>query len=106
MGWGAGTGHQEGAVLEQAWVGMDVAKAHHWVVACDAAGRIVLSRKVANDQQQIERVLADAGALADRLVWTVDLTMVEATLLLAVLWDSGQRVHYLSGRAVNNAAAG
>jgi transposase len=93
-------------VLEQAWVGADIGKEHHWVVACDATGRIVLSRKVANDQQQIERVLADARALAGRLVWTVDLTTVEATLLLAVLWGSGQRVQYLSGRAVNHAAVG
>jgi hypothetical protein len=74
-------------------------------VAQDATGRIVLSRKVANDQHEIERVLADARALADRLVWTVDLTTVEAALL-AVLWSSGQRAHYLSGRAVNHAAVG
>jgi transposase len=93
-------------VLDQAWVGVDVGKEHHWVVAEDATGRIVLSRKVAGDQREIEWVLADARALADRLVWTVDLTTVEAALLLAVLWSNGQRVQYLSGRAVNHAAVG
>jgi transposase len=93
-------------VLDVAWVGVDVGKEHHWVVAEDAEGRVVLSRKVANDQQEIARVLHDAGALADRLVWTVDLTTTEAALLLAVLFDGGQQVQYLSGRAVNRAAAG
>jgi hypothetical protein len=93
-------------VLDQAWVGVDVGKEHHWVVAEDSEGRVVLSRKVANDYQQIVQALQDAAALARFLVWTVDLTTVEAALLLAVLWDSGQRVQYLSGRAVNHAAAG
>jgi transposase len=93
-------------VLEVAWVGVDVGKAHHWVVAADPEGRVVLSRKVANDQQEITRVVADAGALARRLVWAVDLTTAEAALLLAVLFSGGQQVHYLSGRAVSHAAAG
>ena len=93
-------------MLDQAWVGVDVGKEHHWVVAEDSQGRVVLSRKVANDQQEIVQVLQDAAGLAQRLVWTVDLTTVEAALLLAVLWQGGQRVQYLSGRAVNQAAAG
>lgn len=93
-------------MLDVAWVGVDVGKEHHWVVAEDAQGRVVLSPKVANDQQELLRVLHDAGALADRLVWTVDLTTVEAALLLAVLWSGGQQVQYLSGRAVNHAAVG
>jgi hypothetical protein len=76
-------------VLEVAWVGVDVGKAHHWVVAVDAGGRVVLSRKVANDQHELAGVLADAGKLAGRLVWTVDLTTAEAALLLAVLFGGG-----------------
>ena len=66
---------------------------------------MVLSRKVANDQQQIARVVAEVAKLAGRLVWTVDLTTAEAALLLAVLFSGGQTVRYLSGRAVNQAAA-
>ena len=72
------------------WV--DVGKAHHWVVAADPQGRVVLSRKVANDQQEITRVVAEVGKLAGRLVWTVDLTTAEAALLLAVLFSGGKRV--------------
>jgi Transposase len=40
-------------MLEVAWVGVDVGKAHHWVVVEDSQGRVVLSRRVANDQQEI-----------------------------------------------------
>jgi hypothetical protein len=50
-------------------------------------------------------VVAEVAKLAGRLVWTVDLTTAEAALLLAVLFSDGQRVGYLSGRAVNQAAA-
>jgi transposase len=92
-------------VLEVAWVGVDVGKAHHWVVAADPQGRVVLSRKVANDQHEIARVVAEVGKLAGRLVWALDLTTAEAALLLAVLFSGGQTVRYLSGRAVNQAAA-
>jgi hypothetical protein len=93
-------------VLDQAWVGVDVGKDHHWAAAVDADGRVLLSRKVANDQQAILGVLAEAAALARRLVWTVDLTTAEAALLLAVLWGHRQRVRYLAGRAVSQAAVG
>jgi transposase len=93
-------------VLDQAWVGVDVGKDHHWAAAVDADGRVLLSRKVANDQQAILAVLAEVEALARRLVWTVDLTTAEAALLLAVLWGQGQRVRYLAGRAVSQAAVG
>jgi hypothetical protein len=40
-----------GGVGERA--GVDVGREHHWVVVFDAAGRTVLSRKVANDERDI-----------------------------------------------------
>jgi transposase len=93
-------------LLDQAWVGVDVGKDHHWAAAVDANGQVLVSRKVANDQQAILGVLAEVGALARRLTWTVDLTTAEAALLLAVLWGQGQQVRYLAGRAVSQAAVG
>jgi hypothetical protein len=45
-------------VLDQAWVGVDVGKDHHWAAAVDADGRVLLSRKLANDQQAILELLA------------------------------------------------
>jgi hypothetical protein len=44
VGCRAGTWRGEGVVGEVAWVGVDVGKAHHWVVAVDAGGQVVLSR--------------------------------------------------------------
>lgn len=93
-------------MLDQMWVGVDVGKEHHWVAGVDGQGRVVLSRKVANDEADIAAVVAQALATAERVVWTVDLTTVEAALLLAVLWGNTQPVRYLSGRAVNHAAVG
>ena len=93
-------------MLDQAWVGVDVGKDHHWAAAVDADGQVLLSRKIANDQQAILGVLAEVQALARRLTWTVDLTTAEAALLLAVLWGQGQQVRYLAGRAVSQAAVG
>jgi hypothetical protein len=93
-------------VLDQAWIGVDVGTDHHWAAAVDADGRVLLSRKVANDQQAILGVLAEVQALATRLVWTVDLTTAEAALLLAVLWGQGQQVHYLAaGRSARPRSA-
>jgi Transposase len=40
-------------LLDQAWVGVDVGKDHHWAAAVDADGQVLLSRKIANDQQAI-----------------------------------------------------
>ena len=53
---------------------------------------MLLSRKVANDQTAITGVLGELKAMAAGLVWTIDLTTVEAALLLAVLWEGGQQV--------------
>jgi transposase len=93
-------------VLDQAWVGVDVGKDHHWAAAVDADGQVLLSRKIANDQQAILGLLAEVAALAKRLTWTVDLTTAEAALLLTVLWGHRQPVCYLAGRAVHQAAVG
>ncbi|WP_119185019.1 IS110 family transposase [Mycobacterium decipiens] len=64
------------------WAGVDVGKEHHWVCVVDDTGAVVLSRKVANDEQQIRRLLAEGDGLSGQVSWTVDLTTVYATLLL------------------------
>jgi Transposase len=87
----AGDTDGEVGVLDRVWVGVDVGKQHHWVAAVDGEGRVLLSRKVANDQTAITGVLGELKAMAPGLVWTVDLTTVEAALLLAVLWEAASR---------------
>lgn len=88
-------------------VGVDVGKEHHWACVLDAEGRTLLSRRVVNDETDMLNLLSEVDQLgADEVTWTVDLTTVEAALLLAVLWGHGRHVRYLPGKAVNRAAAG
>ena len=87
------------------WAGVDVGKEHHWVAVVDEVGTVVLSRKLANDQRQINELVSEVDRLGDQVSWTVDLTTVYAALLLAVLANAGKSVRYLSGRSVWQAAA-
>ncbi|GAA5172556.1 IS110 family transposase [Pseudonocardia eucalypti] len=83
------------------WVGIDVGKAHHHACAMDPAGKVVFSRKVANDQAAIEQLVARARGAALEVRWAIDLTSNAAALLTAVLIASGQQVVYVPGRVVN-----
>lgn len=93
--------------MNPVWVGVDVGKEHHWACVLDAEGRRLLSRRVANDEADLLALLGEVTRLgADQAQWAVDLTTVEAALLLTVLWDHGQSVSYLPGKAVSRAAPG
>ncbi|MCO4197942.1 IS110 family transposase, partial [Mycolicibacterium smegmatis] len=84
----------------QVWAGVDVGKEHHWVCVVDDSGKVVLSRRLVNDEQPIRELVAEIDELAERVLWAVDLTTVYAALLLTVLADAGKTVRYLAGRAV------
>ena len=88
----------------QLWAGVDVGKEHHCVAVVDSAGTMVLSRKLANDEQQISNLVAEVDRMGGQVSWTVDLTTAYAALLLAVLAEAGKSVRYLSGRSVWQAA--
>jgi Transposase len=90
----------------KAWVGVDHDRPLVLLARVDPNGMVLLSRRVANDEQAILELLAVAGALADELVWAVDLARGYNALLLAVLWDHRQQVVYVPGRAVNRASDG
>lgn len=85
---------------DMAWVGIDVGKIHHWACVVDGDGKILLSMKIANDEAEIVSFLANAGSLAKRLVWAVDIIGAPSALLLALLAQAGQPVRYASGRVV------
>ena len=89
----------------QLWAGVDVGREHHWVCVVDSAGKVMLSRKLVNDEQSIRELIAEIDKLGPQVCWTVDLTMTYATLLLTVLADVGKSVRYLAGRAVWQASA-
>ena len=84
----------------QLWAGVDVGREHHWVCVVDSAGKVMLSRKLVNDEQSIRELIAEIDKLGPQVCWTVDLTMTYATLLLTVLADVGKAVRYLAGRGV------
>jgi Transposase len=49
------------ALRDQAFIGLDIGKTHHWVCALDGAGKLLLSRKIANDETEIVTLLTTAG---------------------------------------------
>jgi transposase len=89
------------------WVGMDSGKWAHHCVVIDAGGRVMLSRRVANDEAALTGLITAVLSLADgdEAVWATDLNAGGAALLLALLADRSQRVLYLPGRIVHHAAA-
>lgn len=61
----------------------------------------MLSRRVANDESELDEVIGAAFARADELTWAIDLADGPAALVIALLLERGQRLLYLAGVAVN-----
>lgn len=97
---------------KQLWVGIDVGKRFHHACAVDQNGKVVFSRKVANNQSAIEglitRTTTKAGTAATggsgEVVWAVDMTSGSAALLVALLLGTGQPVLSVPGRLVDRMA--
>ena len=89
------------------WAGIDSGKRAHHCAVLDAAGRLVLSRRVVNDEAALLELITAVLALAggDQVVWATDLNAGGAALLIALLVERGQRVLYIPGRIVHHAAA-
>lgn len=89
------------------WAGVDSGKRAHHCVVIDAAGRVLLSRRVVNDESALLELIAAVLALAvgDQVVWATDLNAGGAALLIALLAHHGQQVLYIPGRIVHHAAA-
>ncbi len=83
------------------WVGIDAGKDFHWAAAIDEEGRLVFSRRVENDEDELRRLIAEARAQAGQTTWALDIPGGVAALALAVLWSGEERVLYLPGVAVN-----
>src|SRR4051794_27310566 len=89
-------------------VGVDVAKEVHWATAVDAAGEVVLNRRVPNEPAALESLLAALEALAprDEVVVGLDVLGGIAGLLQAMLAAAGFRMVHVPGLAVNRARQG
>ncbi|WP_431678574.1 IS110 family transposase [Kitasatospora sp. KL5] len=92
--------------MPQIWAGVDIGKTHHHCVVLDAEGKRLLSRRALNDEPELLALLADVLAISEDVVWAVDVTEGMATLLISVLLNHGQQLHYIPGLAVNRASAG
>ncbi|MCO1618976.1 IS110 family transposase [Micromonospora sp. CPM1] len=83
------------------WAGVDVGKTHHHVCVVDDDGTVVMSEKIPNDQQSISGIAGRLGKRRKPIRWAVDL---RAALLLAVLFDRGADVRYVSGTVTSRMA--
>lgn len=89
------------------WAGLDSGKRAHHCAVLDAAGRMLLSRRVANDEVALLELIASVLALAggDPVVWATDLNSGGAALMIALLAERDQWLLYIPGRIVHHAAA-
>ena len=89
------------------WAGIDAGKRAHHCVVMDTAGRLLLSRRVVNDEAALLELVGVVDELAegDQIVWATDLNAGGAALLIALLAERGRRVLYIPGRIVHHAAA-
>jgi transposase len=87
--------------VPRAWVGVDIGKDFHWALAIDETGRELLSRRVENEQGEIEGLIEQAAALQRDLVWAVDMSHGPVVLLVASLLAAGQSVVFVPGLLVN-----
>lgn len=69
-----------------------IGKEFYWVHVLDASGKKLLSQKLGNDEREISNLIDEALSIAEEVVWVVDQPGGSAALLLALLWERGQRV--------------
>jgi transposase len=87
-----------------AWVGVDVGKEFHWAHVLDTSGRMLLSRSIENDEADLLALIEEVLSFgAGDLTWAVDQPGGGASLLLALLWERGQKVIYVPGLTVDRA---
>ncbi|MFF3821964.1 IS110 family transposase, partial [Streptomyces bluensis] len=88
------------------WAGIDAGKTHHHCVVIDDTGKRLLSRRVANEESELLKLLGDVLDLGEVTAWGIDLADGGAGLVIAVLLNHGQHLLYIPGRAVNRASEG
>ena len=87
--------------LNIAWVGVNVGKEFHWVHVLDPSGTQLLSRRVENDEADLLTLIEEVFSLAEEVLWATDQPGGSAALLLALLWEKGQKVIYVPGLTVD-----
>ncbi|MGW0886447.1 IS110 family transposase, partial [Streptomyces sp. NPDC002671] len=92
--------------VPELWAGTDAGKAEHHCVVIDTDGKRRLSRRVANDETVLLKLISDVLELSDSepVTWAIDLNAGGAALMIALLTDNGQQVLYIPGRTVHHAS--
>jgi transposase len=90
-------------VMDKVWAGIDAGKEFHWAHVLDASGTQLLSRRVENDEAELVALIEEILSLAEVVVWAIDQPGGSAALLLALLWERGQRVIYVPGLTLDRA---
>jgi transposase len=98
------TSRSEENQLERAWAGLDIGKHHHHAVVVGADGEKLHSQRVANDEPALLALIARIEALADEVIWAIDLRSNESVLLVTLLLAHGEQIVYVPGMTVNRAA--
>ncbi|MEV0809644.1 IS110 family transposase [Micromonospora sp. NPDC050200] len=91
--------------MAKLWIGVDIGKTHHHVAAVDGDGRLVYSRRVANDETALLTVMAEVSTHGRPVCWAVDVTTGLSALLLTLLWRRQVQVRYVSGTVAFHMAA-
>src|SRR5215203_4527062 len=89
--------------MDKAWAGIDAGKEFHWARVLDASGAELLSRRVENDEADLSKLIDEVLSIEEDVVWATDQPGGSAALLLALLWEKGQRVLYIPGLTVDRA---
>ncbi|MFF4549342.1 IS110 family transposase [Streptomyces sp. NPDC001435] len=92
--------------MSRIWAGTDCGKTHHHCLVLDSEGATLLSRRVANDEPELLKLLGNVLDLADgrAVTWALDMTGGEPALLIALLANHGQELLYIPGVAIGRAS--
>ncbi len=92
--------------MPELWAGTDAGKSEHHCVVIGTDGKRKLSRRVANDETVLFKLISDVLELSEGepVTWAIDLNSGGAALMIALLTDNGQDVLYIPGRTVHHAS--
>ncbi|WP_435592810.1 IS110 family transposase [Nocardia sp. bgisy118] len=92
--------------MARIWAGVDIGKTDHHCVVIDTDGERLLSRRIANDEPELVKLIGEVGGRAEDVIWAIDLNDGGAALLIGLLLGREQSLLYLPGRTLNRAAGG
>lgn len=87
--------------MAQIWAGVDIGKTGHHCVVINTDGKRLLSRRIANDEPELVKLIDEVRELGQDTVWAVDLPDGGAALLIGLLVERDQQLLYIPGRTLN-----